>query len=1169
MIGTRSLLIVTGLFGLAVGLSSATHYDHRADHRSAASELTNAASFARQPELLAAYGKLPLDFEQNQGQTDSRVKFLARGNGYTLFLTGTDATLRLDATSASPKKQSDRYGVFPPVSSKSPSEERKSAILRLTLEGSNHRPGVSGIEPQPGRSNYFIGNKPEQWHRNVPHYARVKYGNVYPGIDLIYYGNQGQLESDYVVAPGADPARIALHIDGAKDLKLDGQGNLVLSTAGGDLSLHQPIAYQENAGRRKPVDAHYVLRGSRSVGIRIASYDSRQRLIIDPVVVYSTYLGGSLGGAAKDTAFAIAVDANGNAYVTGFTQSTNFPVKTPLPNQGTFISTVSQGQESFVTKMNPTGTGLVYSTYLGGTGSGVSDAGNGIAVDSSGDAFVVGTTVAADFPLTPGTAYLSTPPNTGGFAYLTKIDPTGTTLLYSTFLGGNGSDSAHAIAVDANGLAYLTGVTTSTNFPTINGIPNSGTTCSSGAVSTGSDAWVSKFDTTKTGTGSLVYSTLLGGSCGQAGNAIAVDASGIAYVGGITTSTDFPTLNGFQTNNAAGNGGNAFLMKIDTKQIGSSALLYSTLLGGTGTSPGGGDLVHGLALGPGLNVFITGTTGSQDFPTTAGAFQFNQPSPPSLSKSAFVARFDTTKSGAASRIYSSYLGGSGFTVGLGIVVDSQNNAYVTGNTSSNDFPFTAGAPQTTLKGQNTFVSVFNPTGTGLIFSSFWGGEASDVSFGMAIDQANPPNIYIAGSTSSGTFPLAPNLGAFQTVKGGLQDAFVAKFTPATAANAVTLVPGTLAFGNQSVNTSSGSKAATLTNGGSSQLTGILITITGANASDFSQTATTCTTTLAAGMSCTVSVDFTPKTQSPESATLNVATSAGPLTAVLTGTGTSTAGIVSVNPTNVSFGTISIGTTSAAQTVTLTNNTATAMAGVAITITGTNAADFANPAAGTTCTTALPAGANCTISVTFKPTLSSLESATLNIAFTGPTGSPQQVLLSGTGTSATPDFSIIASPPTTTITAGQTATFTVTVTSMNGFSSAVTAACTGAPGGAMCTLTPTSVTPAPNGTATINGSVSTTAETIPPLLRFPPAPRLPIGVWGLLSLILALLAAWAATRRTTRKLAFAFGLLAVLSFSGCSGLPKTIGSTQKGTYTITVNATAGALKHPATVSITVN
>jgi hypothetical protein len=1173
MTRTRNLLAVTALFALAAGLLSADHDGHPA-HRSAASGLNGPAALAGKQEILSAYGKLPLDFEQNQGQFDPRVKFLARGKGYSLFLTGTDATLRLDANPPSLKSSAVEDGLFRPVSAPSTSEERKSAILRLTLEGSDHVAGVNGLELQPGRSNYFIGNKPEQWHRSVPHYARVKYQSVYPGIDLIYYGSQGQLESDYVVSPGADPNRIALHIDGANKLELDARGNLVLATTGGDLSFHQPVAYQEDAGLRKPVAARYILRGSRSVGIQVASYDARQPLIIDPVVVYSTFLGG-LG---NESAQAVAIDSTGNAYVTGFTTSNNFPTDPASIQPNWPNPPIANAQVTFVTKLNPTASTLVYSTYLGGAGSGTADQGNGIAVNSSGEAFVAGITGAtSSFPTTCGKAYACTTANNAGIAFLTELTADGSSLVYSTFLGGSGSDQALCLALDPAGIAYIAGATTSRDFPlSASAYQSTNKVTGVGATTT----FLSKIDTTLNGTPTLVYSTYLGGSSGETGNAIAVDSNGIVYITGQTNSTDFPIPPApapapFQGALKPSLSINAFLAKIDTTQSGSNGLLYSSYLGGSGSS-GGGDQGNGIALDGNRNAYVVGTTGSLDFPVfpNPGAFQTTNKDANQLKRTAFVSKFDPTKSGAASLIYSTYLGGSGSLgdKGYSIVVDSLKQAYVSGHTTSNDFPLTAGAPQTILQGENAFLAVLNATGSGLIFSTFWGGNGTENGFGMAIDSANPPNLYMAGSTGStaNTFPASP--GAFQTVRNGLSDAFVTKFTPASAANGVTLVPGTLAFGNQPVSTTSGPQTVTLTNGGSSQLTAILISFTGANSTDFAQSATgtTCTTTLVAGANCIISVDFTPKTQAAETAQLLVSTSVGPQTVNLTGTGTGTAGIVSVNPTTLSFGTISIGATSAAQTVTLTNNTATPLAGIAISITGTNAADFAQAASGTTCTATLAVSANCTIAATFKPTLASLESATMNIAFTGPTGSPQQVLLSGTGTNSTPDFSIVASPPTATITAGQTAMFTLTVTSMNGFSSAVTAACTGAPGGSTCALTPSSVTPAPNGTATINGTLKTTALTVPPpLFPVPSGPRLPIGVWGLLSLLLALLAAWAATRRTTRKLAFALGLLTMLSLSGCSGLPQATSGTQKGTFAVTVNATAGALKHPATISITVN
>ncbi len=878
-----SILCLLCLAGLALSVPISRLVYSRSVSRSTSSAPQPQDTSAAQARIFSAYGKLPLSFEENQGQTDGRVKFLVRGNGYTVFLTKNQTTtLRLTAPAQAPALPHDRAwrsstGVAPP---KGP-----DAVVRLALVGSNPHAEVEGVDLQPGRSNYFIGNNPARWHHNVPHYARVKYRGVYPGVDLVYYGNQGQLESDYVLAPGANPGQIELRVDGARSLKLDSQGDLVLATASGDVLLRKPRAYQEIAGGRQEIPTSYIQRGPHLVGIRVSGYDSRQPLIIDPVMVYSTYLGGT----KTDTVSAIAVDSAGNAYVTGSTVSTDFPTTSGALQPNWPMPTASTAHVVFVTEINPGGTNLVYSTYLGGTGSGPSENGAGIAVDASGNAFITGTTVASDFPITPGTAFQSVVLGTGGTAFLTELNPTGSALVYSSYFGGSGGDAGQGIALDASGIAYITGTTTSFNFP-ITLSPTSAFQTTNNSAN--GAAFISKIDTTKTGTGSLVYSTYLGGGGGNAGTAIAVDSSAKVYVTGFTSATDFPIPAGVNTFQTAIKGTtNAFVVRLDTTVSGSPSLLYSTYLGGTGsgTKNGAPDEGHGIAVDPNFNVYVAGTTGSTDFPVTSGAFQIINKS--AFPITAFVARLDTTTTGSASEVYGTYLGGTGFEQGFALALDSAKNAYVTGLTSSAGFPITPGAPQTVLNGvQSAYVSVLNPTGSTLVFSTFWGGEATDIGFGIALDTASPPNIYLTGTTTSHNPPFVTSATAFQKNLNASKDAFVAKFSPASSAGSVSLAPGSLNFGSQTVNTTSTAQTVTLTNGANSALTINGTSITGTNAADFAVSANTCpasTSTLAAGGNCTISVTFKPVTTAAELATLSVTSSdsGSPHSVALSGTGT--------------------------------------------------------------------------------------------------------------------------------------------------------------------------------------------------------------------------------------------------------------------------------------------
>ncbi|MBI4470732.1 MAG: SBBP repeat-containing protein [Acidobacteria bacterium] len=508
------------------------------------------------PSLLSQdYGKLSLSFEANLGQTDEAVQFLARSNGSTLFLTPSEAVLTLPkAESKSPDGGRD---LMPPANDNGQAASDTSAMVKMKFVGADAQSSMAGMDELPGKINYFIGNDPSQWRTGIPTYAKVKCQDLYPGVDLIYYGNQKHLEYDFVVAPGADPQAIRVAFEGADDLEIDAQGNLVLRTSGGPIRQHKPVVYQEVDGQRIEVAGEYRLLDPPSVvGFQLADFDRSQPLVIDPVLVYSSYLGGSLG----ETGEAIAVDASGNAYVFGRTDSANFPMMNspqPILSGGT--------RDAYISKLNASGTALLYSTYLGGSGVDMPDGGGnfadtsfgGIAVDAAGDIYVTGTTASTDFPMVNPIQ-----PVHGGAldAFVTKLNPAGSAILYSTYLGGAGEDRGVAIALDASRNIYITGSTVSTDFPTANALQ--------ATAGGGNDVFVTKLNAAGS---AFVYSTYLAGSTNEGPRDITVDLDGNAYVTGNTTSTNFPTVNPIQP--VYGGVNDAFITKINAA---GTALVYST-----------------------------------------------------------------------------------------------------------------------------------------------------------------------------------------------------------------------------------------------------------------------------------------------------------------------------------------------------------------------------------------------------------------------------------------------------------------------------------------------------------------------------------------------------------------------------------------------------------------
>ena len=829
-----------------------------------------------------------------------------------------------------------------------------------------------------------------------PPYAQVRYEETYPGIDLVFYGNQeGRLEHDFVVRPGADPRAIQLGFEGVGRIEIDGQGDLVLpltpagptGAAGGarrTLRLERPRLYQETSGRRKEIPGRYVLRGpstARRVGFDVGPYDRTRPLVIDPVLRYSSYLGGLPGVNA------IAVDADGNAYVTGMSQggcATNgYQPPCAVP--------------AFVNKLSPDGTALLYSSYIGGDIAGTEGA--GVAVDSQGNAYVTGTTESPDFPVTPGAVdplcdclwldfenwIYSTIPD----AFVAKLDPTGSTLVYATYLGGAGVEHGRAIAIDGAGNAFVTGDTEAADFPTANPLQSS---------AGGGDAFVAALNSTAT---ALLYSTYLGGTAYDQGFGIALDAAGNAYVTGQTNSTDFPVVNPIEAAPAAGGGGSGsddvFVTKLDPT---GAALLYSTYLGGSDSDAG-----YAVAVDGSGRAYVTGRTVSTDFPTVA-AYQ-------AVAGGAWDAFVFRVNAAGTALDYSTYLGGSRSDQAYGIAVDASGSAYVAGATDSADFPL-ASPVQAALRGNpgaaDAFVARLDGAGGGLLHSTYLGGASHDGGAAVALDPQG--NVYVAGSASSDDFPVVPGVySASRSWWPGSVEGFVAKIDSGAGVG-IAVGPAVLNFGEQNVGTTSAPRTATVTAAGSDPLVigfidypdcppeggacdagyweGHTISVSG----DFALQII-CPYDLYPGTACWLVATFTPTAPGPRTGTITIEDNApgSPHLIALTGTGVRRASKLILSRTNLTFGNQPLGTTSAAQTATLTN-----IGGVDLWISSfVVSGDFAQT---NSCGSVVAAGTSCTISVTFTPNAIGHLNGTVTIV-DNPALIPVRLYLEGVGSGAAP------------------------------------------------------------------------------------------------------------------------------------------------------------------------
>lgn len=812
----------------------------------------------------ANYQKLPLAFEANQGQTDSRVKFLARGAGYTLFLTGSEAVLVLK-----PDAKTEKH------------RPMTDDVVLMKLVRANSQSLVTGIDELPGRSNYFIGSDPEKWRTNVKSYAKVRYHDIYPGVDLVYYGKQGRLEYDLEVAPGADPGAIRLALTnaggGSDSLQVEENGDLALDIHRPGFRFHQPVIYQisgfPRGEARTPIEGRYKLVGNNQVSFELGWYDKTKPLVIDPALEYSTYLGGS----QDDVASGIAVDSTSNVYVAGSTCSVNFPIVdgvqsgfggyTGVCSSSSLFGNIAGG-DAFVVKLDPTLSTVLYSTYLGGGGD---DVANGIAVNHSGSAFVTGSTCSngsSAFPTTSG-AFQTT--YAGGFspctrdrgdAFVTELSPSGSELVYSTYLGGASGDTGNAIVVDSSDEAYVVGTTCSSNFPTTLGAlqtsyKGDGGKCDAGPFG---DVFVTKLNSKGS---ALVYSTYLGGSSGDTGYALALDSSENTFIVGSTYSKNFPVTAGAYDTKCKGCAtalSQAFVSKLNST---GTALEYSTYLGGSNGLEPCSACATGVAVDSSGNAYVVGLTSYKDFPILH-AFQSAYAAG---AHDQFVTKLNSTGS---SLVYSTFVGGAGDDGATAVAVDTLGYAYVRGNTNSTNFPTTpdafqlacgAGCPVGTY---DVTLSILAPSGLSLTYGTYLGGSQTDFAKAaqtLVLDNGADPGIYLTGFTNSTDFPVSTN--AYQKDPAGSYDAFVTKFN---LASNVSFSPSGLNFGSEKVHTAAPPQTITLSNIGKIALSLYSIKIAGKDSADF-EYITTCSETVAAETSCSITITFTPSAAGTRSASL--------------------------------------------------------------------------------------------------------------------------------------------------------------------------------------------------------------------------------------------------------------------------------------------------------------
>jgi len=1083
-------------------------------------------SLHSKPDARAILGQLPLIFEPNQGQADPKVKFLARGAGYSLFLDPTGAVLALQTAPYSGSK----------------SRAHSEQFVGMKLVGANPVATTIGTDPLPGKSNYVIGNNPHHWHSGIPQFAGVRYASVYPGIDLVFYGDQGHLEYDFKVAPGADPAQAELQFDGTAKLELSGGDLLLTSTNAGSVRLHAPNIYQRDEDRRQPVTGRFVLRAADRVGFEIGPYDRSRELVIDPVLSFSSYFGGS--GAV--TSPSVAVNGDGNIYLVGSTTlSSGFPLN------GTASTQIGPGADIFVAKISPAQPpAVLYMTFLGGSGT---DNSIGIGVDSGGKAYIVGNTTSTDFPVS-GTGYQNAPETKGPqcasvtctsvfVSVLSGNSQTpGATLDYSSYLSGNGNDQASGMTIDLNGDVFITGTTTSNDAPAISPTPiDFPATFLPVPFQTqplsSIQFFVTKVNTNSPGATGIAYSTYFGGGTPvppiAAGGGITVDSTGNIYFSGTTNffnsgsgqfgssgqSGDFPILNSYQpcldtppptvrsnpnpcTAPATPYPTDAFVAKLNPIAPAGSQLLFSTYLGGLNTDSG-----TAIAIDSGAaNIYLTGSTNSSDFvlPTGTAAFEtcLNNANPTgstaacttanTTNTDAFVARFSNptlSTTGTPNNValtYFSYLGGASDDSGAAIAVlnassTTLGDVVVTGATKSTNFPATTGAIQTTLNGtQNAFFAQIDTTttsgqnGVGS-YVTYFGGNQVDRGTSIAVDLNQ--STYLAGDTTSTNFQVFDPLpGPGGTTFSGSSDAFVAKFGSATDL-CITCVAPTV---NPSGTVSAGSQ---------------------------------------------VTVSFTVSNEGPDPATN------------ITVTGTASVGATFVS--------------------------ATAGSGTC------------SPPSGSTAVCTIPtlqSGSTSTLTFTVTPGNSGSYSVRAQVSNSNDTNTNNSATASFTAGA----FSVSITPSARSVIAGVTTTYSVFLNPTQGaFGAPISLSCAGLPSGGNCNFQPSNTVTLGNGSQSVTLNLTTIPQPVTTAIG---AWRSPLYALWLMVPGMAILGFGARSKgRRNRKRNRFLGLVAfcvlftlVLLQPSCSSgkTQPVVSGTPTGTYSLTVTATSGSLSRSAPFSLTV-